>query len=269
MPPGWGISHKRRGAPDELPRVSFASAHVADFASLDTAVRWRVELARARVPGLRWVKSMATLADRRSGGFGLGPPAPRRHLTVASWEAREAYEEFRNGSALARAWDEHCEHAWHVELTPYRARGTLRGPVRFAPALDGEPEGPIAVLTLGRARWRRVPEFAVRGSRLTESILGAPGVITALSAGFPATGNATFSLWERADDMARFSYARGAKHRATVAADTRNRILAEQIAVRLEPLSVSGGWDPETTPGSAALTRLADQLQSTTPSRFE
>lgn len=268
--PAWGISQNASRPPATLPSVSFASAHVADFESLRAAAAWRTALRRARVPGLRWIKAMTTLGDPRAGGFGVGLPGPRRQLTVASWESRDAYLEFASGAPLARAWSTACEHAWHAELVPYRARGTFRGPVRFEPVGKAAAASvPIAVLTVGRARWRRVPEFTVRGSALTGSILGAPGVVTALSAGFPATGNATFSVWERPDDMLRFSYARAARHRATVAADRSRGILAEQIAVRFVPVAVSGSWDPATTPGADRLRRLADQLQSTTPSRFE
>ncbi len=51
--------------------------------------------------------------------------------------------------------------------------------------------------------------------------------------------------------------------------DRERRILAEQIAVRFVPVAIGGSWDTKTTPGHERLARLADQLQSTTPSRFE
>lgn len=103
--------------------------------------------------------------------------------------------------------------------------------------------------------------FTRQGAALTASTLGSIGLITALTAGFPITGNATFSLWEQAADMQRFAYGAEHGHRAVIETDRRRRILEEQITVRFEPVGIRGTWDPLTTPNSVALNALADRLR--------
>lgn len=224
--------------------MRFASVHVIDFPSFAAALRWRT---RAKPTGLHWLKAMTPIGSAATAGFGAGLPRLRRQLVVASWADEAALEatSAMPGSATAL-------------LAPYRARGSFRGAVPFDPAAESPASGPVAVLTLGRARWRRAPRFAYEGAKLEHSILRAPGLIAAASAGFPPTGNATFSVWEREEDMLAFAYGGEAPHRATVHTDRRLGILGEQMTVRFRVLELRGGWDklaasclprPATTPG--------------------
>lgn len=238
--------------------MTYATAHIADFASLRAACDWRLRLERSRerVPGLRWVKAMAPIGSAGSGGFSVGGPRLRRQLTVASWECEEAFEEFDARSPLAEAWRTGCSHAWHVLMTPYRTQGTFRGPCRFEAEGGAPADEPIAVLTLGRSSWRGSVRFSVEGARLSESILNSNGLGTAMSAGLPPFGNATFSLWQRQRDMIEFAHARGSAHAATA----RKGILEEQIAVRFRVHEVRGAWDAATTPCAPELERLVAGL---------
>lgn len=242
-----------------------ASAHVADFESLRAAWAWRRRLAvdGPRVPGLRWAKAMTTLGDARKGGFAIGTTSPHRQFMIAAWESLEAFELFEADPRLALARNAHCRHAWHALLRPFTTRGSFHGETPF----DGcGPELPadrsVGVLTIGRCSWRRLSLFTRQGAALTSSILGSAGLITALTAGFPVTGNATFSLWQRTEDMRRFAFYDAHGHRAVIETDRRRRILEEQIAVRFSPIAIRGTWDPLTTPNSVALHALADRLSS-------
>jgi hypothetical protein len=243
----------------------FASAHITDFKSVRRARDWRVRLSRdaADVPGLRWLKAMATLGDARTGGFAAGLPRLRRQLTIAAWDSPDDFEAFYARSPLASAWHDDCDHAWHVLLQPWRTTGSFRGARPFVDLQSAEPDsGPLAVLTLGRCSWRRLGAFTREGTALASNILRSPGLITALTAGFPVTGNATFSLWERAEDMHAFAYLGegGNGHRATIESDRRRPILEEQITARLAPVGIRGRWDGPTTPNANALGWLAQRL---------
>jgi hypothetical protein len=202
---------------------------------------------------------MTPVGGPSSGGFSGEPPRLRRQVTVASWQSRADLEAFLAESSLARRWAVDCDYAWHVLLAPYKARGSFRGPVQFEPATV-RPGGPVAVLTLGRSRWRRLPRFAYEGVRLADGILGAPGLITALTAGFPPTGNCTFSIWDREQAMIDFAYGDAARHRKTIEVDKRLRVLEEQIGVRFAVAEIRGGWEPETTVRDLELRRLGDRL---------
>jgi hypothetical protein len=240
---------------------SFASVHVTDFPSGRAAWRWRRELRRAwaAAPGLRWIKAMTPVGGVSSGGFSGEPPRLRRQITIASWRSRADLEAFLAESSLARAWAVDCEYAWHVLLVPYKARGSFRGSLQFEPAPVG-PDGAVAVLTLGRSRWRRLPRFAYEGVGLADGILSAPGLITAFTAGFPPTGNCTFSIWEQEQAMIDFAYGNAARHRKTIEVDKRLRVLEEQIGVRFAVAEIRGDWEPETTLRNVELRRLADRL---------
>ena len=128
-------------------------------------------------------------------------------------------------------------------------------------ACDGEPDGPIAVLTIGRTSPRRLPRFAGEAPALLRSVLDSPGLVTALSVGFPLLANCTFTVWRSSDAMMRFAYGREAgAHRATVARDRDPGILTEQMTARFRPFAIGGSWDPDATARSAALAALRDEL---------
>jgi hypothetical protein len=226
----------------------FATVHLAEFTSLRAALAWRRLLARTygEVDGLLWAKALTMLGVGRRGGFAAGLPAMRRQLLIASWQSQAQFELFSAESPLAAAWDRDCSHAWHVLMHPTRTKGSFCGGIPFGQVSEDGRDGPISVLTLGRCRWRRLASFTREGMSLTTSILQADGLITAFTAGFPVTGNATFSLWEDTKSMLDFAYGqKGVGHRATVDRDSRLGILQEQITVRFLPCEIRGTWDAE------------------------
>jgi hypothetical protein len=241
----------------------FATVHLAEFRSLPAALAWRGSLARTHgeVDGLRWAKALTMLGAGERGGFAVGLPAMHRQLLIASWQSQARFELFYAESSLVAAWDRDCSHAWHVLMEPTRTKGSC-GVVPFGQLTGNGGDGPISVLTLGRCRWRRLATFAREGTSLATSILQADGLITAFTAGFPVTGNATFSLWEDTKSMLDFAYGeKGMGHRATVDRDTRLGILREQITVRFLPREIRGTWDLE-MPGANTLKRARAEVNS-------
>jgi hypothetical protein len=240
----------------------FATVHLAEFMSLRAALTWRRLLARTygEVEGLRWAKALTMLGAGERGGFAVGLAAVHRQLLIASWRSQAQFESFHAESSLAAAWDRDCSHAWHVLMHPTRTKGSFCGLVPFGQLTENGGDGPISVLTLGRCRWWRLASFTREGMSLTTSILQADGLITALTAGFPVTGNATFSLWEDTKSMLDFAYGqKGTGHRATVDRDSRLGILQEQITVRFLPHEIRGTWDVD-MPGSNTLERATAEV---------
>lgn len=225
---------------------------VYDAGSLAGAMMLRRQMAKtlASPPGLCFAKPLTTLGTAGSGGFGPGLPGLRRQVVISVWRDLSSVTELPVGDAA---------HAWRVVSRVTRTRGSFRGDNPFAPA---PAEGPaFAALTLGRAVPRALARFTRRGMGLAQQTLHAPGLITALSAGLPQTGNITFSLWDTEEDMVRFAYSgAGHTHRETVRSHRQRPILREQLNARFVPISVRGSWDPKTTPGADRLTALARQL---------
>lgn len=244
--------------------AAFASVHVADFRSLAGMLRWRLRARRSlgNPQGLRFAKVLASLGSKDKSGFGAGAPELRRVVIVAAWRAEADLDRFLSSSPLARALDVQTTHAWTVRLAPLSSRGAHRGvnPFPARQAERAELDGPIAVLTLGRSSVRALRRFAYRETPpATQTLFDSAGLVTAISAGLPPTGNVTFSLWESAAEMVRFAY--DGPHRQTIDRNRRRPILVDQLNVRFRPLGVEGSWHPGQTPRPDALAALASALR--------
>ena len=202
--------------------------------------------ARAPVlPGLVFAKRLLPIGSAASGGFGAGLPPLRRRVLLAVWEDLAAFRPLGTWCAAGEA---------------YATRGTFGGERRIAPAGPREPGGPISVIKLGRPTPRTLVRFLRRGEGLASHTRDAPGLITAVSAGIPLSGNLTFSLWESERAMTDFAYGRAADHRAVVR--DRPPILAEQLNARLRPLRVEGALEPRRTLHPERLSRFAEALRT-------
>lgn len=242
----------------------FASVHVADFRSRASMLRWRLRARRSlgNPQGLRFAKVLASLGTKDRSGFGAGRTELRRVVVVAAWASEADLDRFLASSPVARALHEQTAHAWTVRLAALSSRGAHRGVNPF-PARQterAEIDGPIAVLTLGRSSVRALRRFVYRETPpATRALFDSPGLITAISAGLPPTGNVTFSVWSSAADMVRFAY--DGPHRQTIDRNRRRPVLVDQLNVRFRPLRVDGSWHPDETPRSDALAALATALR--------
>jgi hypothetical protein len=122
---------------------------------------------------------------------------------------------------------------------------------------DTVAHGPFAALTLGRVRLRSLPRFLREGARLGSFTRQAPGLVSAVSAGWPPTGNCTISIWDSEQHMLRFAYGDVEGHGDTVRRDP--PILAEQLNARLRVRRLDGSWGGGTM-HPERLTRLAAAL---------
>jgi hypothetical protein len=206
-----------------------------DFDSTYAAVRWRrkIRAPLARAPGIGFARILSSAGRNYDAGF-AGAPDPRRQILVSSWSDLAASDRFdeliADGAGVGRRW----RFAGEV----YRTTGSHFGRRPLRRSRDA-PDGPIAVLTLGRTPGTHLVRFIRHGWRLAPIIRGAPGLITALSAGLPLTGNCTFSVWESEAAMLDFAYGPSARHLRTARA--RPPILSEQLNARMAPLRMTIG----------------------------
>ena len=229
---------------------------VADFRSPVAAHAMR-RAAAERLPrsdGLVFAKTMSCFGSRRGHGF-TGVPDPRRQLVLTAWRTPTHAIEHASGATSDELMAGAASH-WHVVGEVLRARGAHAGARPLAPAEPpADHAGPIAVLTLGRATPRTFGRFAVHGGRLSPVTRRPHGLVTAQSAGWPLTGNMTFSIWESERDMLGFAYGREAGGHGAVAR-ARPPILRDQLNARLRPWRIGGRWDPRTTQHAERLERL-------------
>jgi hypothetical protein len=216
------------------------AAHVTDFNSALRAWRWRrtARLEFPPVPGLVFAKAMPFIGSGASAGFGGGVPAMRRQVLLSAWRAETDFERFL-GQPLMKRLTAEARHSWWSLFDVSSTRGSHYGSTPIS-SRDASPDGPFAVLTLGRVRRRSLPRFIREGVRLGPFTRQASGLVTAVSAGWPPTGNCTISIWEPEQHMLDFAYRDRDGHGNTVRQDP--PILIEQLNARLRVRRLGGSW---------------------------
>lgn len=220
---------------------TFVAAHVTDFASARNAWRWRrsacQELPGAR--GLVFAKALPFIGSGASSGFGGGVPALQRQVLLTAWRQEADFERFL-GLPSAQRLAAEARHSWWSLFEVASTRGSYYGSTPIAGRGDSVADGPFAALTLGRVPSRSLPRFLREGARLGSFVRHAPGLVSAVSAGWPPTGNCTLSIWESEQHMLNFAYRDVEGHGDTVRRDP--PILTEQLNARLRVRRLSGSW---------------------------
>ena len=214
------------------------AAHVSDFSSVLAARRWRHN-ARNELPevaGLVFAKAMPFIGSRASAGFGGGVPGIGCQVLLTAWREESDFDQFLD---LPLAQGLRKKHSCWSLLDVASTAGSFYG---SAPLSGGDEvgDGPFATLTLGRVRVRSLPRFLREGARLGSFTEHAPGLVSAVSAGWPPTGNCTLSIWESEQHMLGFAYGDADGHGDTVRRDP--PILVEQLRARLRVRRLGGDW---------------------------
>jgi hypothetical protein len=237
---------------------TFLAAHVTDFASTRKAWRWRRSARRELpgTPGLVFAKAMPFIGSGASAGFGVGAPALGRQVLLTAWRREADFESFL-AQPLAQPLATEARHSWWSLFEVASTRGSHYGSAPLTGRDDSVADDPFAALTLGRVRLRSLPRFFREGARLGSFTRQAPGLVSAVSAAWPLTGNCTISLWESEQQMLRFAYRDIKGHGDTVRRDP--PILTEQLNARLRVRRLNGSWGP-TALHPGRLERLAATL---------
>jgi len=218
---------------DQLARPGgYVTLHQSSFRSLVANRRYRGALARTFElhEELVFAKDMRAIASRN--GFGLGIGDSRRAVTLCVWQNLEGAKSFLSDSDGVAG-----DRDWGALLEVTRTRGDHHG-VKPLVAYEPASAGAIGALTLGRTPWSRVPRFMFHGVRLRRSLERSPGLLFATSAGWPTTGNSTFSLWESEAAMLAFSYGGDGGHEKTAHASP--PVLSGQLNARMRVLDLDG-----------------------------
>lgn len=224
---------------------TFLAAHLTGFASARKAWRWR-RSARRELPatsGLVFAKALPFIGSGASSGFGGGVPALQRQVLLTAWRQKADFERFLD-QPLAKRLAAEAKHSWWSLFEVASTRGSHYGSKPLSSRERPVADGPFAALTLGRVRSRSLPRFLREGARLGSFVRPAPGLVSAVSAGWPPTGNCTISIWESEQHMLDFAYADVEGHGDTVRRDP--PILIEQLNARLRVRRLGGDWGPDT-----------------------
>jgi hypothetical protein len=214
------------------------SVHIADVGWRAAPGMLRRKPDPAKVPGLIYAETTTTAP---LGDSLLPSPQPGRVALVAAWGSDEALDEFSAGSSLAKR----LASGWQVRLQPLHVFGAWAGlpglPAEEIPAGEGEP---VAVLTIGRLRLRRVRPFLRASARAEGEAVGDPAMRASIGLARPPRLVATFSIWKDVEGMR--EYARGRRdgsHPAATAQHRANPFHHESAFIRFRPYASRGSWD--------------------------
>src|SRR4051812_32070609 len=174
-----------------------ASVHIADLGARDAFGFLRARLDRARTPGLR--SADVALATPLAGTLRRIPTIGRVGL-IAFWDDDASIDHFLATNPLAAT----LVGGWQVRLEPLRMYGSWPGMDTDVPTeRNVAHDGPLAVLTLARFRWRRAPEFFRTSVKAEKAALESDGMVWATAMAKPPFV-ATYSMWESTRALAEY-----------------------------------------------------------------
>jgi hypothetical protein len=214
-----------------------ASVHIAAPGARRSLAAYRAAPDPATVAGLTYAEAVLPAP--------LGPavipkPSVSEVGLIASWEDDEHLDRFLADPALAGPF----ASAWHVRMRAVRVFGAWPK----MPGLPTEPtrvddDEPVAVLTLGRPRLRRLPAFLRTAARAEADLEGAPGLIASTGFAHPPRLVSTFSLWESVGAMRAYAHDNARAHMAAVRGDRAAPIHRESAFIRWRPYRSAGRWN--------------------------
>jgi hypothetical protein len=214
------------------------SVHLADVGVRAAPGILRRKPRRSTVPGLLYAE---TAVAAPLGGSLLPRPRASRVGLIAAWEDEQGLEAFEASHPLATR----LADGWRVRLLPLHVYGAWSG----LPGLPTEEiviaeEEPVAVLTLGQLRLRRIRPFLHASAGAEAAAVADPGILAAIGLARPPRMVATFSLWRNV--VAMREYARGhsaGAHPAATKAHRENPFHHESAFIRFRPYASRGIWD--------------------------
>ena len=190
------------------------------------------------VPGLRYAVTAATAA---LGSRSPSALSPGRVALIAAWDDDAGLDGFLADDPFGRR----LGGGWMARLQPLHVYGAWAGledlPEKEIRVADDEP---VAVLTLGRPRLKRLPPFLRASAGAEREAIADPGILASTALARPPKMVATFSLWQNVDRMR--DYARGRRegaHPAATAKDRANPFHHESAFIRFRPYMTQGRWD--------------------------
>jgi hypothetical protein len=213
------------------------SMHIADVGPRAAAEVLARPPKPGRVPGLTYAETTTTAAL----GEPLLPPRKVGRLgLLAAWEDDAALDGFNRVHPLAR----HFAGGWQVRLQPLRVFGSWAGmPGLPSRPLAVEAEEPVAILTLGRLRLRRIAAFRRSAEPAEAEAIEHPALLAGTGLARPPRLVATFSLWRDSAAMREYAVGAGGAHAAAMRADRARPFHHESAFVRFRPYASRGSWN--------------------------
>ena len=214
-----------------------ASVHVANVGRRSALGVLRKAPKPASTPGLR----QANVALTAPLGASVRPkPDFGRAGLIAFWDDDAALDRFLADHPLAQT----LAGGWRVRLAPLRIHGSWPGvPDDLPHGRKVDYDGPAAVLTLARLRFRRAVPFFRTSAKAEGAVVDAPGLIWASGLAKPPFV-ATCSLWQSSDALSAYAYdGDRPAHPNAIAADRAKPFHHQSAFIRFRPYGSEGKLD--------------------------
>lgn len=192
-----------------------------------------------RIAGLEFFK---ILGSGKGGGFNV-TPSPTHQGLFCVFRNDDCADDFLNRSAVMAAYRDHARELFSVKLKAYSSKGSWSG-MRMDITAE-PPQGRIASLTRASIHPLKAGAFWRMAPPAEKSLSQAEGCL--LSAGLgeaPYLRQATFSIWESSDHMAR--YARQGAHLQAIQKALAGEHFSESMFTRFVPYDLRGSWKGKT-----------------------
>jgi hypothetical protein len=156
---------------------------------------------------------------------------------IAFWDDDDAIDRFLTEDPRAAVFADGCQ----VRLEPLRIYGAWPGMDADVPTERNVPhDGPVAVLTLARFRWRRAPGFFRTSVKAEAAALTADGMIWGTAMAKPPFV-ATYSLWDSTRSLASYAYGpQTTGHPNAIHVNRDNPFHRVEAFIRFRPYAMSG-----------------------------
>lgn len=206
-----------------------------------------------QVPGLAFAKVMGS---GHQGGFSIRPSATHQGL-IAVFDTAASAQAFLKGPQID-AYRQRARQLWSGLMCVDSARGAWDARTwgatptqslgEFEHTLDGNGQGPLAVITRASIRPAKAMAFWRHAPASQTDLENAPGCTLAIGLGeAPLLRQCTFSLWQNTPSM--LAYAHGGAHQAALEAAYRHDFFAESLFVRMRLMQQEGLWQQPGQPG--------------------
>jgi hypothetical protein len=214
------------------------TVQLADVGARSAPGILRRKLRPGEIDGLLYAEPVA--AAPLSGHL-LPKPSPGRVGLIAAWEDDAAFDAFLAEHQLAGR----LASGWRVRLQPLHVYGAW-SPLPGLPSEEIEvgEEEPVAVLTIGRLRLRRVWPFLKASAAAEGEAVANPAMLASTGLARPPRLVSTFSIWRNVGAMR--EYARGhsdGAHPTATRAHRQNSFHHESAFIRFRPYASQGQWD--------------------------
>lgn len=164
------------------------------------------------------------------------------------WDDAPAATKFFNSSKLFQRYRKHSSEVLVLHLHPIQSHGKWNGQMPFQIHKKKNEKAMIAAITRASIKKSKLRTFWKYVPRSQEPLHRANGLIYTKGFGeVPITEMATFSIWEKEDDLKNYAY-KSREHAEAIKKTRKLNWYKEEMFSRYEIIDMFGSWESAKVP---------------------